>query len=70
MLCALSVYSVQAQITEFEQMIQDLGMTEIQKDWSLEPSVAFAEPNCAYVNITGISDMPRLFLQPEFCALS
>ena len=57
-ICTFASFSLEAQTTEFEQIIQDLGLTDIQYDWSTDKKVVIPEPNCAYVNITGISSMP------------
>lgn len=58
-ICTFASFSLEAQTTEFEQIIQDLGLTDIQYDWSTDKKVVIPEPNCAYVNITGISSMPE-----------
>ena len=58
-ICLLVSLSLQAQTTEFEQTIQNLGLTDIKHDWSTEKKVTVPEPECAYVNITGVSSMPQ-----------
>lgn len=44
--------------TEFEQLISDLGLETNKTDWSSVKKVSFPEPNCAYINVTGIAGMP------------
>ena len=47
-----------SQSSEFEQKIESLGFQTIAKDWSHESKVKIPQPNCAYINITEIDQMP------------
>ena len=44
--------------TAFETRIAELGLSEIVTDWSDSAEINIPRPKCAYVNITGIDNMP------------
>lgn len=46
-------------LTDFEQKLADMGIVKDElTDLSDEESFSLATPNCAYLNITGVSQMP------------
>ena len=54
---AISFAGATAQ-TDFEQRIAELGMQDIQNDWSDSTDITLPTPTCAYANITGFSSLP------------
>ena len=44
--------------TAFEKKISDLGFSEIVTDWSDSAEINIPKPKCAYVNVTGMTDIP------------
>ena len=44
--------------TAFEQKIHELRFTDVARNWSDSAEVEILQPNCAYINITGIKSMP------------
>ena len=46
-------------ITELEKDLKEHGFTDGFGDWSDKKELHIAEPYCAVVNITGVSDMPQ-----------
>ena len=45
--------------TAFEKRISDLGFSEIVTDWSDSAEINIPKPKCAYVNVTGINNLPQ-----------
>lgn len=43
----------------FSDRIREQGFDKIQHDWSDEAHITFGEPRCAYVNVTGTTQMPE-----------
>ncbi len=46
--------------TPFEDRIAELGFSEIVTDWSDSTDINIPRPKCAYVNLTGISELPKI----------
>ena len=57
-LVVISFGRISSAQTAFEQKIQELGFMNISRNWSDSAYVEISQPNCAYVNITGIKSMP------------
>ncbi len=51
--------------TAFHRTIEQLGLQNRSADWSDKADIRLPEPRCAYVNITGIGDMPADKGQPR-----
>lgn len=47
--------------TAFEKRISDLGFSDIVTDWSDSAEIAIPKPKCAYVNVTGMDNLPQRF---------
>ena len=45
--------------TSFDTRISELGLSDIITDWSDSAEINFPRPKCAYVNLTGISVIPK-----------
>ena len=51
-------YSMLAQTTEFEQMVNERSLNKRVEDCSMKEQIAMDEPKMAYVNLTGFTNMP------------
>ena len=51
--------------SDFHRTIERLGLQNPSADWSDKSDIRLQEPRCAYVNITGIGDMPADKGQPR-----
>ncbi len=45
--------------TAFEKRIAELGFNEITTDWSDSLNITIPRPKCAYVNVTGMDNLPQ-----------